>query len=97
MDFKNIEEKSAEIAVIMKNLAHQKRLLLLCNLLEERQTVTDLCEGCDLSQSQASQFLKRMELENLLESEREGNFTFYKIKDKRLIQMMKQIKKIFCD
>lgn len=96
MDLSDIEKKSVEIAAIMKNLAHQKRLLLLCNLIEGRKTVSELCEGCNLSQSQASQFLKRMELEKLLSSEREGNFIFYKIQDKRLVQMMKQIKKIFC-
>lgn len=70
--------------------------MLLCHLLDSPKTVGDLTELCDLGQSQTSQFLKRMELDGLLSSEREGTYIYYKIEDKRIYSLMKEIKKIFC-
>lgn len=96
VNIEEIVEKSADIAGIFKHLSHQKRLMILCSLMEEKRTVGDLSEFCDMSQPQTSQFLKRMELEGLLSSEREGNYIYYKIKDKRIGLLMKQVKKIFC-
>ncbi len=96
MNIEDVVAKSSDIAGIFKHLSHQKRLMILCSLMEERQTVGDLSEFCEMSQSQTSQFLKRMELEGLLSSERDGNYIYYEIKDKRIGLLMKQIKKIFC-
>lgn len=93
----SILEKSEEVALVMKQLSHPKKLRLLCHLIESPLNVGELADVLDLSQPQTSQFLKRMELEGLLASERNGHFINYKIKDKKIVQLMKQIKKIFCD
>lgn len=96
MNLDEVIEKSGAIAAIFKHLSHQKRLLILCSLMEGRKTVGELADFCDTGQSQTSQFLKRMELEGLLSSERDGTYMYYEIKDERIHQLMKQVKKIFC-
>jgi ArsR family transcriptional regulator, virulence genes transcriptional regulator len=92
----NIMDKSVEIAAIFSHFAHQKRLLILCHLMQGKHSVGDLASLCQMGQSQTSQCLKRMELEGLLKSEREGNFIYYELLDMRLGALMKNIKEIFC-
>lgn len=95
-NLEEITEKCDLISGIMKHLGHPKRLILLCNLIEGAKTVNELADAADMGQSQTSQNLKRMELEGLLKSEKEGNFNYYKIHDQRMVELMKQIKTIFC-
>jgi len=91
-----VADKCDLISGIMKHLGHPKRLVLLCNLIEGKKTVNELADIAEMGQSQTSQNLKRMELEGLLRSEKEGNFNYYMIEDHRIEELMKQIKRIFC-
>lgn len=91
-----ITSKCDLISGYMKHLSHPKRLVLLCNLLGDKKTVNELADIAEMGQSQTSQNLKRMELEGLLESEKEGNFNYYRIKDHRIEELMRHIKQIFC-
>ncbi len=83
-------------ARLLKALAHPQRLLILCHLSEQEQTVRDLESLCSSSQSQLSQFLQRMKSESLVDSRREGRFVYYAIKDLRVKQLVRSLKKIFC-
>lgn len=49
-----------------------------------------------LSQSQTSQFLKRMQGEGLLGLRREKNFSFYFIQNQDVLKLLKSMQKIFC-
>lgn len=89
-------ERSSEVAGILKTLGHPKRLLLLCSLSEGEKAVSEIEQICEISQSQVSQFLKRMESEDLVLSRREGNFVYYSIKDERIEQLIKSLANIFC-
>jgi len=91
-----ISSKCDLISGIMKHLGHPKRLILLCNLIEGKKTVNELSQVAEMGQSQTSQNLKRMELEGLLTSEKEGNYNYYKIHDARIGELMIEIKRIFC-
>lgn len=84
------------VAAVMKSLAHPERLRLLCELAEGELHVSELLRRCDLSQSQLSQFLRRLELEGILSQRREGNFSFYAIRDARIHRLIKQLHKIYC-
>lgn len=81
---------------MMKAVAHPQRLMMLCHLADGEKSVGELQALCEISQSQLSQFLKRMERERLLSSRKEGNFVFYSIEDKKLLKMIQSIQRIFC-
>ena len=89
-------EKCEDVSTIMKSIAHPQRLMMLCHLADGEKNVSELLSLCDISQSQLSQFLTRMQREKLLSARREGNFTFYKIADKRLHKLIQSLQKIFC-
>lgn len=96
MDLEQMEEKCVEVAGIFKHFSHPQRLMLLCHLSEGEKHVGELQELTGLSQSQTSQFLKRMQLEGLLRARKESNFAYYSIKDKNILKLIKSMQKIFC-
>lgn len=96
MNSEKMLEKCEDVSTIMKSIAHPQRLMMLCHLADGEKNVSELLSLCDISQSQLSQFLTRMQREKLLAARREGNFTFYKIADKRLLKLIQSLQKIFC-
>lgn len=96
MDMKIMEEKCDEVAGLLKQFAHPQRLLILCYLSDGEKQVSDIQEAVKLSQSQTSQFLKRMQNEGLLGLRREKNFSFYYIENKEVIKLVRSMQKIFC-
>ncbi|MFA7613531.1 MAG: metalloregulator ArsR/SmtB family transcription factor [Candidatus Caldatribacteriota bacterium] len=96
MDISIMEEKCVEVSSLLKHFSHPQRLLILCYLSEGEKQVTDIQEAVGLSQSQTSQFLKRMHSEGLLGLRREKNYSFYYIKNKDVIKLLKSMQKIFC-
>lgn len=97
MDMITMKEKCEDIAGLLKNFAHPQRLLILCYLSDGEKQVTDIYESVGLSQSQASQFLKRMQSEGLLRMRREKNFSYYSVANKDVIKLLKSMQKIFCE
>jgi ArsR family transcriptional regulator len=93
---KDLEKKATEVAHILKLLAHPKRFLILCKLREWPKTVGDLEKYCTIGQSQLSQFLGKMKDEGILDSEKNGQFVSYSIKDPRILEMVNAMQRIFC-
>lgn len=93
---KKLEGKCEEVSALLKALAHPGRLLIMGNLVAGKKTVTELQELCGISQSQLSQFLGRMRLENLISCERQGRFQYYAPADKRVVELIRSIQTIFC-
>jgi len=89
-------EKCGEVATLIKALAHPDRLKILCALSTAEHSVSELEAGTSLSQSGTSQHLKRMKLEGLVTSRREGTRTLYFIQDERVLQIISALSTIFC-
>lgn len=96
MDMKAMHEKCEEVASLLKHFSHPQRLLILCFLSDGEKQVTDIHEAVGLSQSQTSQFLKRMQSEGLLGLRREKNFSFYFIINPDVLKLLKSMQRIFC-
>ncbi len=92
----NLRRKSAEVAILLKQLSHPQRLLILCSLADGEKSVGEMEAACGASQSAVSQFLKGMRLEGLIEARREGKQVYYRIVDKRVLELMKSFYLIFC-
>lgn len=91
-----MQEKCVEVSSLLKHFSHPQRLLILCYLSDGEKQVTDIHEVVGLSQSQTSQFLKRMQNEGLLGLRREKNYSFYYIQNPDVVKLLKSMQKIFC-
>lgn len=96
MEMERMQEKCEEVAGILKHFSHPQRLLILCFLADKEHSVNEIQEAVGLSQSQTSQFLKRMNLEGLLGVRRDRNFSYYFVKNPDVKKLIKSLQKIFC-
>lgn len=96
MDMNLMQDKCVEVASLLKHFSHPQRLLILCYLSDGEKQVSDIQEAVGLSQSQTSQFLKRMQGEGLLGLRREKNYSFYYILNGDVVKLLKSMQKIFC-
>lgn len=94
--YEEIKEKATGVSEILKILAHEKRLWILCLLLEWEKNISELQETLEMSQSLVSQFALKMKYQWILESKKEGKEVLYKIKDTKILELMKAIKTIYC-
>jgi DNA-binding transcriptional ArsR family regulator len=96
MDLEVMKEKCEDVARLLKQFSHPQRLLILCFLSDGEKQAGAIQEAAGLSQSQTSQFLKRMQLEGLLTQRRVGNLAFFSISNPSVLKLLKSMQKIFC-
>ena len=73
LDLETFEQKATEVADILRALANERRLMILCKLVEWGEAnVTTLTEAVGLSQSALSQHLAKMRDEGIVATRRES-------------------------
>ena len=88
--------RAAEATRLLKLLANDRRLLILCRLIEEGEmNVTQLAEAVDLAQSALSQHLARMREDGLVAFRRESQTIWYRIADPKAERVLKTLHDIF--
>ena len=91
------EEKATEAANMLKALSNEKRLMILCKLLEHGEmSVNALIDHVGLSQSALSQHLARMREEKIVDTRREAQQIFYRVADPRVQEILTTLKNTFC-
>lgn len=89
--------KAAHAAGLLKLLANENRLLILCRLvMAGEMSVNDLAGAVGLSQSALSQHLALMREEELLATRREAQAVFYRIADPNVKRLLRLLKTIYC-
>jgi DNA-binding transcriptional ArsR family regulator len=92
-----LERKAAEAAGLLKLLANENRLLILCRLaLRGEMPVNDIAEAVGLGQSALSQHLAKMREEGLFATRREAQTEFYRIADQNAARLLMLLKDIYC-
>ncbi len=89
-------ENATHATEFMKALAHEGRLLILCQLATGEKSVTELEELLSSRQAAVSQQLARLRLEGMVSHRREGKTIFYSLKDDRAIRMLELLYDMFC-
>lgn len=92
-----MEEKAKKIAELLKLLANEHRLLVLCALMQEPMSVGRIHEFTpDISSSALSQHLSQLKTAGILESDKQGMNVIYRIQDKNVYGMMDFLKEHYC-
>lgn len=82
-------------AECLKTIAHPHRLLMIQMMLRGRYTVGELAEACDIPPHMASEHLRLMKRCGLLEGEREGRRTYYRVVEPQLEGVMSCVQNRF--
>lgn len=97
MDLAAFETKAGEVADMLSLLANQRRLMVLCKLVEHGEmTVNDLADAVGLSQSALSQHLARMREQNLVAYRRESQTLWYRLADPRIETLLATLYRLYC-
>ena len=92
-----IEKAAAQVADILRALANERRLMILCKLVEWGEAnVNSLAEAVGLSQSALSQHLAKMREEGLVTFRRESQTLWYRIADSRIEDLLATLHKLYC-
>jgi ArsR family transcriptional regulator, virulence genes transcriptional regulator len=81
-------ERATEVAGLLKLVANEQRLVLLCRLREGEASVGELVNLCGLSQSSVSQHLAKMREGGILQTRRDAQTIFYRLADPHIESLM---------
>lgn len=96
IDMAQMAESAEAAASLMKQLANQNRLMILCTLLEGECSVGDLNERIPLAQSALSQHLSSLRQSGLVETRRESQTIHYRLKGDQAKRVIEVLHDIFC-
>lgn len=89
-------EHAAYAARLLKVLANEKRLMLLCLLVEGECSVSELNANVDLSQSALSQHLAVLREDGLVTTRREAQTIFYALAPGPAERIIATLHDIYC-
>jgi ArsR family transcriptional regulator, virulence genes transcriptional regulator len=94
---KKLAKQAGDAAQLLKMLANEKRLLILCFLaVRGEMTVGELVGIVKLSQSALSQHLAKLRADGLVEFRRTSQTLHYRVTDQRALRLLQVLKEIYC-
>ena len=97
IEIERLARQSAEAATVLRALANQQRLLILCHLSGAGElSVSALQARMELSQSALSQHLARLREEGLVAFRRDAQTLFYRIADERASRLLGLLHELYC-
>lgn len=97
MSMSEFAAQASEVAALLKELANEKRLMILCSLIDAKEmTVANLADAAELSQSALSQHLARLREQNIVTFKREGASLYYSVANPNVARILKTLKSIYC-
>ncbi|MFD1940618.1 ArsR/SmtB family transcription factor [Paradevosia shaoguanensis] len=96
MELERMEENADKASQLLTAMANPKRLLILCNLLDDELNVGQLSERVTLGQSPLSQHLSKLRAWGLVRTRREGQQINYSLASDEVRQVLTTLYKIYC-
>jgi DNA-binding transcriptional ArsR family regulator len=87
---------ASDAARLLKALANDHRLLILCMLVDGEHSVGEMNERLPLSQSALSQHLAKLRADGLVATRRESQTLYYHIADERVGDLLNALYDIYC-
>lgn len=90
-----LRESAHRASTLLKQLANEQRLLILCKLMEGECSVGYLADHIGLAQSATSQHLAKLRESGLLATRRDAQVVYYRIGDENAVRVLKTLCDIF--
>ncbi|QOZ53906.1 helix-turn-helix transcriptional regulator [Bradyrhizobium sp. CCBAU 53338] len=92
-----LERQAKDVAALMRMLANEHRLLIVCKLVEYGEaSAGTLAEDIGLSASALSQHLTKLKAEGVVASRRDSQTMWYRIADRRVEELFSTLHRLFC-
>ncbi len=97
LDAEEMIHRAQDASNLLKALAHEGRLMIMCHLSSGEKSVTELEGLLATRQAAVSQQLARLRLEGLVSCRREGKAIYYSLSDPRAARVVATIYELFCN
>jgi DNA-binding transcriptional ArsR family regulator len=91
----DLADSAHAAARLLKMLASEQRLLLLCRLVDGEASVGDLATHVGLAQSATSQHLAKMRAEGLVATRRDAQTIYYRLADPAAMRVLDTLCEIY--
>ena len=91
-----MSRKAVDAAALLKGLANESRLIIMCILAEGESSVGKLNERVNLSQSALSQHLAVLREQGLVQTRRESQTIFYRLAETPALQVITLLHDVYC-
>ncbi len=95
-DLSLFEDSAGRAASLLRTLANERRLMILCQLVEGELSVGALQTRVGVSQSALSQHLALLREEGIVATRREGQSIFYRVADPAALRVLQTLAELFC-
>ncbi len=95
-DLTLFEASAGRAASLLRMLANERRLMILCQLSDGELAVGQLQPRVGLSQSALSQHLALLREQELVATRRDGQQIYYRIADPAVVRIIATLAELFC-
>lgn len=95
-DLAALEPKADKVAELLAALAHPKRLMAMCRMMEEEVSVGQLAEAVGLGQSALSQHLSKLRALGLVTTRRDGQTIYYRLASPEARELIGTLYRLYC-
>jgi ArsR family transcriptional regulator, virulence genes transcriptional regulator len=91
-----LSKRAAQAARLLKAMANEKRLMILCTLSQGERSVGDLNQDINLSQSALSQHLAVLRADGLVRTRRESQTIYYSVVEGPALALIQTLYREYC-
>lgn len=92
-----LERNARQASALLKAMANERRLLILCYLAEGERSVSELESLVSLSQSALSQHLARLRRDGLVTTRRSAQTIYYSLAGREAGAIMETLHALYCE
>lgn len=96
MPMEDMQKNASRATALLKSMANEWRLLILCQLSQREMTVGELTDLVPLSQSALSQHLSVLRRENLVKTRRSSQFIHYSLDSEEVKAIIGTLYDLYC-
>jgi len=96
VDINDMRNNATQAIALLRTLAHEDRLLLLCQLSQGEMCVSDLESQLGIRQPSLSQQLGVLRREGLVTTRRDGKHIYYQVADSAAMAVLGTLHSIYC-
>lgn len=96
LDGLQMRDSARSVTAVLRALANEDRLLLLCQMAHGERSVGDLEAQLDIRQPTLSQQLGVLRAEGLVTTRREGKRIYYAVADPKVLTLLGTLYALYC-
>ncbi len=96
LDYEAMKRNATDAVSLLKGLANESRLMIMCVLAEGEISVGQLNQRIKLSQSALSQHLAVLRDQGLVQTRRESQTIYYRLEDSAAMNIIELLHDFYC-